>query len=72
MCRLLWKGACQRTVVPMFSPLVSHVVHAKQPICQPTRYTVWLAGTVQTALYGDFFYYYFKSWKNNERLKLPA
>ena len=33
---------------------------------------VWLAGIVQTGLYADFFYYYFKSWKRNERLKLPA
>lgn len=36
------------------------------------QWLVWLAGTVQTALYADFFYYYVKSWKNNERLKLPA
>jgi hypothetical protein len=32
----------------------------------------WIAGIVQTALYADFFYYYFKSWKNSERLQLPA
>lgn len=26
----------------------------------------------QTAIYCDFFYYYLKSWKNNERLSLPS
>lgn len=36
------------------------------------QWIVWLSGIVQTALYADFFYYYVKSWKNNERLKLPA
>jgi hypothetical protein len=33
---------------------------------------VWLAGLLQTGLYADFFYYYFKSWKANDKLKLPA
>ncbi|CAL9023235.1 unnamed protein product [Prunus brigantina] len=32
----------------------------------------WIAGIVQTLLYGDFFYYYFHSWKNNKKLQLPA
>ncbi|KAG9144382.1 hypothetical protein Leryth_017512 [Lithospermum erythrorhizon] len=32
----------------------------------------WLSGLVQTLLYGDFFYYYFQSWKNNRKLELPA
>ncbi|KAG0490852.1 hypothetical protein HPP92_007715 [Vanilla planifolia] len=32
----------------------------------------WVAGFVQTALYGDFFYYYFISWKKNVKLQLPA
>ncbi|KAM7274243.1 hypothetical protein ACFE04_028907 [Oxalis oulophora] len=32
----------------------------------------WVSGLVQTALYADFFYYYVKSWKNHEKLKLPA
>lgn len=39
------------------------------------RFTRWIAcfsGLVQTALYADFFYYYFISWKNNAKLKLPA
>ncbi|KAG2410298.1 ER lumen protein-retaining receptor A HDEL receptor [Vigna angularis] len=39
------------------------------------RFTRWIAGisgVVQTALYADFFYYYFISWKNNSKLKLPA
>lgn len=36
------------------------------------HWIVWTAGMVQTALYGDFFYYYLKSWKNNKRLHLPA
>ncbi|RLM99948.1 hypothetical protein C2845_PM06G00240 [Panicum miliaceum] len=34
--------------------------------------SAWLAGLVQTALYADFFYYYFLSWKNNVKLELPA
>lgn len=39
------------------------------------RFTRWIScisGIVQTALYADFFYYYFISWKNNAKLKLPA
>ncbi|KAG0498484.1 hypothetical protein HPP92_002780 [Vanilla planifolia] len=32
----------------------------------------WMSGLVQTLLYGDFFYYYFLSWKNNVKLQLPA
>jgi len=40
-----------------------------------TRYRqwiVWISGIVQTIVYIDFFYYYIKSWKNNEKLQLPA
>ncbi|XP_062094507.1 ER lumen protein-retaining receptor A-like [Humulus lupulus] len=39
------------------------------------RFSRWIAcisGLVQTALYADFFYYYFISWKNNSKLQLPA
>ncbi|KAJ4721006.1 ER lumen protein-retaining receptor [Melia azedarach] len=36
------------------------------------RWIPWLSGLVQTALYTDFFYYYVKSWRNREHLKLPA
>lgn len=39
------------------------------------RFSRWIAcvsGLIQTALYADFFYYYFISWKNNAKLKLPA
>ncbi|GMN43486.1 hypothetical protein TIFTF001_012692 [Ficus carica] len=39
------------------------------------RFSRWIAcisGLVQTALYADFFYYYFMSWKNNSKLQLPA
>ncbi|KAL9315504.1 hypothetical protein ACSQ67_016505 [Phaseolus vulgaris] len=32
----------------------------------------WISGLVQTLLYADFFYYYFQSWKNNQKLHLPA
>lgn len=32
----------------------------------------WGAGIVQTLLYADFFYYYIRSWRRNERLNLPA
>jgi ER lumen protein retaining receptor len=40
-----------------------------------TRYRqwiVWTSGVLQTALYADFFYYYFLCWKNNKKLQLPA
>ncbi|KAM7530485.1 hypothetical protein LguiB_033895 [Lonicera macranthoides] len=37
-----------------------------------TRWISCVAGLVQTALYADFFYYYFISWKNNAKLQLPA
>ena len=36
-----------------------------------TYNAVWLSGLVQTGLYADFFYYYFRSWQNNEKLSLP-
>ncbi|KAJ0081623.1 hypothetical protein Patl1_10439 [Pistacia atlantica] len=39
------------------------------------RFSRWIAcfsGIIQTALYADFFYYYFLSWKNNAKLQLPA
>ena len=35
------------------------------------HWIVWISGTVQTIFYVDFFYYYVKSWRNNEKLKLP-
>ena len=37
-----------------------------------TAWIVWVSGAVQTAIYCDFFYYYVKSWRNNEKLKLPS
>ncbi|KAG6382859.1 hypothetical protein SASPL_132678 [Salvia splendens] len=37
-----------------------------------SRWIACVSGLVQTALYADFFYYYFISWKNNSKLKLPA
>ncbi|PNW88939.1 hypothetical protein CHLRE_01g051400v5 [Chlamydomonas reinhardtii] len=36
------------------------------------QYLVWISGIVQTIVYIDFFYYYIKSWRNNEKLSLPA
>ncbi|CAI0475703.1 unnamed protein product [Linum tenue] len=36
------------------------------------RWIAVISGVVQTALYADFFYYYFLSWKNNGKLQLPA
>ncbi|MEW5302918.1 MAG: hypothetical protein WDW36_005655 [Sanguina aurantia] len=36
------------------------------------QWLVWISGIVQTVVYIDFFYYYIKSWKNNEKLALPA
>ncbi|KAL5774208.1 hypothetical protein ACOSP7_011765 [Xanthoceras sorbifolium] len=37
-----------------------------------TRWIACVSGLVQTALYADFFYFYFISWKNNVKLQLPA
>ncbi|XP_068634280.1 ER lumen protein-retaining receptor-like [Aristolochia californica] len=37
-----------------------------------TRWIPWISGLVQTVIYTDFFYYYIKSWKTREKLKLPA
>ncbi|KAJ7968771.1 ER lumen protein retaining receptor family protein [Quillaja saponaria] len=39
---------------------------------QFSRWISCISGIVQTALYADFFYYYFISWKNNAKLQLPA
>ncbi|KAJ4843932.1 ER lumen protein-retaining receptor A [Turnera subulata] len=37
-----------------------------------SRWIACISGLIQTALYADFFYYYFISWKNNAKLQLPA
>jgi ER lumen protein retaining receptor len=36
------------------------------------QWIVWVSGAVQTAIYCDFFYYYLRAWRNNEKLSLPA
>lgn len=36
------------------------------------QWIAWTSGFVQTALYADFFYYYFLCWKQNKKLQLPA
>ncbi|KAK9810865.1 hypothetical protein WJX73_003106 [Symbiochloris irregularis] len=36
------------------------------------QWLVWLSGIVQTAIYGDFFYYYLRAWRSNEKLALPT
>ncbi|CAN0853590.1 ER lumen protein-retaining receptor A [Linum grandiflorum] len=36
------------------------------------RWIAVFSGVIQTALYADFFYYYFMSWKNKTKLQLPA
>eukprot|EP00197_Chlamydomonas_leiostraca_P012206 CAMPEP_0202868522 /NCGR_PEP_ID=MMETSP1391-20130828/10925_1 /ASSEMBLY_ACC=CAM_ASM_000867 /TAXON_ID=1034604 /ORGANISM="Chlamydomonas leiostraca, Strain SAG 11-49" /LENGTH=190 /DNA_ID=CAMNT_0049548703 /DNA_START=148 /DNA_END=720 /DNA_ORIENTATION=- len=36
------------------------------------QWLVWISGIVQTIIYCDFFWYYIKSWRNNEKLALPA
>ncbi|XP_022926119.1 ER lumen protein-retaining receptor A-like isoform X2 [Cucurbita pepo subsp. pepo] len=36
------------------------------------RWIAFIAGLVQAALYADFFYYYYISWRNNAKLRLPA
>jgi hypothetical protein len=46
-----------------------HPVNLSPP---PIPGPVWVCGVVQTALYGDFFYYYYRAWSNNERLALPS
>ena len=37
-----------------------------------SQWIVWSSGTLQTAIYCDFFYYYVVSWRKNERLSLPS
>ncbi|XP_010549428.1 PREDICTED: ER lumen protein-retaining receptor A [Tarenaya hassleriana] len=37
-----------------------------------TRWIACVSGVIQTAIYADFFYYYYISWKNNTKLQLPA
>lgn len=36
------------------------------------QWLVWTCGLIQTALYGDFFYHYFKAQAKGERLVLPS
>jgi hypothetical protein len=40
--------------------------------CVSSHPAAWVSGIIQTILYADFFYYYVKSWKNNQKLALPA
>ena len=51
---------------------VSNFAVVTQRLMQLVLHAVWISGTVQTALYADFFYYYFRSWQNNEKLSLPT
>ncbi|KAL8259449.1 hypothetical protein R6Q59_027402 [Mikania micrantha] len=40
-----------------------------------THFSGWIScisGILQTALYADFFYYYFISWKTHSKLQLPS
>jgi ER lumen protein retaining receptor len=36
------------------------------------QWIVWLSGVLQTLLYLDFFYYYIRAWRNNQKLSLPS
>ena len=36
------------------------------------QWLVWGCGALQTALYVDFFYYYARAWRYNEKLSLPS
>lgn len=38
----------------------------------PGNWVVWLSGLVQTALYADFFYYYFRSKYYGQKFTLPG
>ena len=73
-----WIGACvfcvrpsahvcsrSRILLPIFLPQLSSCL-------SPAVLPVWISGLVQTLIYCDFFYYYLKSWKNNEKLTLPS
>lgn len=40
--------------------------------CAPARALALCHAHAPLSFYLDFFYYYAKSWKNNEKLKLPA
>eukprot|EP01128_Nolandella_sp_AFSM9_P006089 TRINITY_DN3062_c0_g1_i1.p1 TRINITY_DN3062_c0_g1~~TRINITY_DN3062_c0_g1_i1.p1 ORF type:complete len:232 (-),score=57.24 TRINITY_DN3062_c0_g1_i1:712-1386(-) len=37
-----------------------------------SHWLVWVAGLVQTAIYVDFFYYYFQSYKKGSKMTLPT
>lgn len=36
-----------------------------------SQWLVWVSGLIQSIIYVDFFYYYIRSWRNNEKLALP-
>ena len=61
-----------RTGLPALDRCVRLYSHGLSCSSPQSRRTVWISGTVQTVFYCDFFYYYIKSWRNNEKLKLPA
>lgn len=57
------------------SPACIHVSPSGSPILGKLTSmlcTAWVAGLIQTATYADFFYYYIKAWRNNEKLALPV
>ena len=47
-------------------------VYAARALTQLCGGAAWVAGLIQTATYADFFYYYIKAWRNNEKLALPV
>ena len=48
------------------------LLNKKKKKLRPSPSTVWISGALQTGLYLDFFYYYLRAWRNNEKLSLPS
>lgn len=68
-CQSLPPACNQLQMTPALSTMTSNIMYA---VMRFSVIAVWISGIVQTIIYIDFFYYYFKSWKNNEKLSLPA
>ena len=63
-------GGGERRARPHTTFICSLTMHAS--LFPFPSLAVWVSGTVQTGLYLDFFYYYLRAWKHNEKLSLPS
>ena len=72
----LFFASTRLSLVSLFFPFSpAHLFPSSFSLRKTTKtdsHSVWISGTLQTGLYLDFFYYYLRAWRNNEKLSLPS